>query len=423
VHGPRPAGASLYNARVHRDSRQRATTPLGATLRLKVPITRPCLGEPEADALRTPLESGWMVQGPMVAKFESRFAEYTGCEQAVATTSCTTALHLAVAVLGLAPGDEVIVPAFTWISTANVVEYMGATPRFCDVDLDTFNIDPAAIEDLITERTVGIIPVHLFGLCADMEPILALAREHGLWVVEDAACAFGAWQGGRHAGTLGDIGAFSFHPRKSITTGEGGMLTTRRTEWSEAARSLRDHGADRTDLSRHEKPRGFLLSDFNRLGYNYRMTDLQAAIGCAQMERADWVLEERRRLAGAYDSALRGLDWIRSPNVPAGNVHGYQSYVCLFTPDDPTLDRLDALSVSRNELMALMEDQGVATRQGTHAAALTGYYSSKYGIRREHCPRAALAEGLTVALPLYPGMTAADQELVVDALTQAFEAG
>ena len=157
--------------------------------------------------------------------------------------------------LGLKPGDEVIVPAFTWVSTANVVEYMGATPRFCDVDLDTFNIDVAQIEALIGPNTVGIIPVHLFGLCADMDAVNAIARRHGLWVLEDAACAFGAWQHGRHAGTLGDLGAFSFHPRKSITTGEGGMLTTARADWDELARSLRDHGADRSDLDRHASPR------------------------------------------------------------------------------------------------------------------------------------------------------------------------
>src|SRR5690348_10538457 len=182
-------------------------------------------------AVQEPLRSGWVVQGPHVARFEQRFASYIGAGHAVATTSCTTALHLAVAILGLKPGDEVIVPAFTWVSTPNVVEYMGATPRFCDIDLATFNLDVAQLDALIGERTVGIIPVHLFGLCAEMGPVLELAERRGLWVVEDAACALGAWQGDRHAGTFGDIGAFSFHPRKSITTGEGGMLTTQSADW------------------------------------------------------------------------------------------------------------------------------------------------------------------------------------------------
>jgi perosamine synthetase len=388
---------------------------------LRVPITKPAFGDAELAAVAEPLSRGWVVQGPRVNEFEERFASYIDCDHAVATTSCTTALHLAVAILGLKPGDEVIVPAFTWVSTANVVEYMGGTPRFCDVDLATFNVDPGAIEPLINERTVGMIPVHLFGLCAEMEPVRALAEKHGLWIVEDAACALGAWQDEHHAGTLGDIGAFSFHPRKSVTTGEGGMLTTQRTDWDQTARSLRDHGAGRSDLSRHQDPWGFLLSEFHRLGYNYRMTDIQAALGCAQMERVDWMLDERRRRALLYDQALAKLEWLATPVTPAGNVHGYQSYVCLFQPEEPKLGELERLSKRRNGVMATMEERGIATRQGTHAAALTAYYSEKYGLSPEQFPRAALAEGLSMALPLYPDMTDAEQELVISELVSAFE--
>jgi perosamine synthetase len=356
-----------------------------------------------------------------VREFEDAFGAYIAADHCVATTSCTTALHLAVAALELEPGDEVIVPAFTWVSTANVVEYMGATPKFCDVDLATFNIDPDAIEAVVTERTVGMIPVHLFGLCADMEGVGRVAQRHGLWTVEDAACAFGAVQGGRHAGTFGDVGAFSFHPRKSITTGEGGMLTTPDAERARIARSLRDHGSEATDLDRHENPRGFLLSDFNRLGYNYRMTDIQAALGCAQMERADWVLEERRRRASIYDDALAEYDWIAPPVVPAGNLHGYQAYVCLFRPEEPTIGNLDRLGKMRDDVMARLEERGVATRQGTHAAALTGYYARRYGVAREDFPRSAIAERLSLALPLYPDMTDAEQEFVLSELVAAFE--
>src|SRR3954451_22361788 len=185
---------------------------------VKIPIARPLFGQEELDAIQKPLESGYVLQGPFVEEFERRLAAYVDVPHAVASTSCTSALHLIVAALGVKPGDEVIVPAFTWVSTANVVEYMGATPRFCDVDLTTFNIDADQIESLVGPRTVGIIPVHLFGLCADMAAGNAVAERHGLWVLEDAACAFGAWQGGRHAVTLGDLGASSFHPRKSVTT-------------------------------------------------------------------------------------------------------------------------------------------------------------------------------------------------------------
>jgi perosamine synthetase len=387
---------------------------------LRIPITKPALGEAEKRAILEPLESGWVVQGPRVQEFERRFGDYIGTANAVATTSCTTALHLAVAILGLKPGDEVLVPAFTWVSTANVVEYMGATPRFCEVDLRTFNIDPARFEEAVGPNTVGMIPVHLFGLCAEMDAVNAIARKHDLWVIEDAACAFGAWQGGHHAGTLGDVGAFSFHPRKSITTGEGGMLTTASDEAADFARILREHGAGSTDLSRDQAEGGFLLSDFNYLGYNYRMTDLQGALGCAQMDRADELLDERRRLAARYDEALAGLDWLATPRVPDGNVHGYQSYVCLYGTE-PSMASLEQLHAERNELMRRLERRGIATRQGTHAPVATGYYSRKYGLSEEDFPAAVLAERLSIALPLYPGMSDADQDLVVEELLAARE--
>jgi perosamine synthetase len=394
-----------------------ADVPARAAQALRVPIARPSFGPEELEAVQQPLHSGWVAQGPFVAQFEERFAAYIGAPHGIATTSCTTALHLAVAILGVKPGDEVIVPAFTWVATANVVEHVGATPRFCDVDLDTFNIDVSQIEPLIGPNTVGIIPVHLFGLCADMDAVNEIARRHGLWVLEDAACAFGAWQNDRHAGTQGDIGAFSFHPRKSITTGEGGMLTTARADLDELARSLRDHGVDR---SGSRAP--FLLADYDRLGFNYRMTDVQGALGCAQMDRADWILDERRRRARLYDDALAGVGWLRTPTTPAGNVHGYQSYCCLFAPEEPTLAASERLHDLRNRLMGRMEDHGIATRQGTHAPVLTSLYADRYHLHEEAFPRAAVAERLSLSLPLYPDMTDADQELVVTELLDAFEA-
>ena len=374
-------------------------------------------------AIQAPIETGWVVQGPHVAEFERRFGEYIGAEHAVATTSCTTALHLAVAILDLKPGDEVLVPAFTWVSTANVVEYMGATPRFCDVDIRTFNIDPARFEEAVGPNTVGMIPVHLFGLCAEMDAVTEIAQRHGLWVVEDAACAFGAWQDGRHAGTLGDIGAFSFHPRKSITTGEGGMLTTGDAAHADLAQALREHGANWSDLERHESEGSFLLADFNELGYNYRMTDLQGALGCAQMDRADELLDERRRLAARYDKALAGLEWLSPPVVPDGNVHGYQSYVCLYGGADPAFAEMEELHAQRNELMLRLERRGIATRQGTHAPVATSFYSRRYGLREEDFPAAVMAERLSIALPLYPGMSDDDQDLVVEELLAAHEEG
>jgi dTDP-4-amino-4,6-dideoxygalactose transaminase len=386
---------------------------------MAIPITKTFFGPEELRAVQQPLESGWVVQGPFVKQFEQKFSAFTRARCSVATSSCTTALHIAVAALGLKPGDEVIVPAFTWVSTANVVEYMGAKPVFCDIDLPTFNIDPGRINALVTPRTVGIVPVHLFGLCADMQPVLDVARRHGLWVVEDAACAFGGWYRGRHAGTFGEMGCFSFHPRKSITTGEGGMITTGREDLQALAVSLRDHGASRSDLARHQGKAAFLLAEYNHLGYNYRMTDIQGALGCAQMDRAEWILGERARRARLYDDKLKGFGWLRTPRVPDGCVHGYQAYVCLFCPEAPTPANVERLHRRRNDLMMRMEEKGIATRQGTHAPIILGYYADKYGLRAEQFPNAYLADRLTLTLPLYVQMTDAEQDAVCDNLRGA----
>lgn len=388
----------------------------------RIPITRPVFGPEEFEAIRRPLESGWVAQGPFVEQFERRFAAFTGSPFAAATSSCTTALHVALTVLGVRRGDEVIVPAFTWISTANVVEYMGARPIFCDIDLGTFNVDAERLASLITPRTVGIIPVHLFGLCADMGGILRLAERHHLWVIEDAACAFGARYGGRHAGTFGQMGCFSFHPRKAITTGEGGMITTARRDFCALAQSLRDHGASRSDLARHEGTAGFLLADYPHLGFNYRMTDLQGALGCAQMDRAQWILAERTRLAGHYHKCLADVAWLVRPAVPDGHEHGYQAYVCLFRPEPLRIENVERLYAWRNGLMLRMDEQGIATRQGTHAPVLQPYYAEKYGLRPEQFPNAYFADRLTLTLPLYPQMNTGEIELVCASLAQALNA-
>jgi perosamine synthetase len=387
----------------------------------EIPITKPVLGDAELEAVRLPLETGWVVQGPHVQEFESLFASFSGAAHAAATSSCTTALHIALAALGLERGDEVIVPAFTWISTANVVEYFGATPVFCDVDLETYNIDVDQCESLVTERTVGIIPVHLFGLAAEIERLLDLAERKGLWIVEDAACGFGCKRQGRHVGTFGRFGAFSFHPRKAITTGEGGMLTTSDLDLDRLARSLRDHGASRSDRDRHELGGGFLLAEYPYLGFNFRMTDIQGALGCAQMKRAEWILDRRRELAARYDELLADLEWLRTPVAPSGDVHGYQAYVCLFVPDEPRLDNVAELNGRRNRLMAELEQQGIATRQGTHAVVLTRYYAERYALAPEQFPAAVLADRLTLTLPLFPQMTEEEQGLVVSALQQVPE--
>jgi dTDP-4-amino-4,6-dideoxygalactose transaminase len=272
------------------------------------------------------------------------------------------------------------------------------------------------VESKITARTVGIIPVHLFGLAAELDAVSDIARRRNLWVVEDAACGFGSLYHGRHVGTFGDIGCFSFHPRKSITTGEGGMATTEDDQLASTMASLRDHGATRSDYDRHQGEGSFLLADYNLLGYNYRLTDLQAAVGSVQMDRADWILGERIRVAGRYDALLGGLDWLSTPLVPDGLRHAYQAYVCLYRPQAPTMDNVESLHQQRNRLMASLEADGIATRPGTHAAFAQGYYTQKYGLRPSDFPNAFMAERLSLALPLYATMTDDDVAYVGERL-------
>lgn len=387
---------------------------------MKIPIARTALTDTEIKSVLEPLRSGWLVQGPKVREFEAKWSAFTGAEHSVAVTSCTTALHLSLAALGFGPGDEAIVPAFTWIATANVVEHLGGRVVFCDIDLATFNIDIAELERKITSRTKAIIPVHLFGLAADMAPILDLAKRRGLWVVEDAACGFGALYHGRHVGTFGDAGCFSFHPRKAITTGEGGMITTNDAALAERMRRLRDHGAAMSDLQRHLGPKPYLLADHPDAGYNQRMTDIQGALGSAQMERAEAILVERRRLAAVYDEAFAALDGLRTPAALEGHTHGYQSYPCLFEPEPITPDSVPRIREARNEWMDVLQQRGVSTRPGTHAVHMLSYYRKTYGLEPHDFPNAYAANDCSISLPLFNGMTEAEQRHAIDAVSESW---
>ena len=387
----------------------------------QVPIARTGLTEAEIQSVLEPLRSGWLVQGPKVREFETAWSSFTGADHSIAITSCTTALHLSLAALGFGPGDEAIVPAFTWISTANVVEHLGGRVVFADINLATFNIDPAGIEALITPRTKAILPVHLFGLAADMGAINAIAERHGLWVVEDAACGFGATFQGRHVGTLGHTGCFSFHPRKAITTGEGGMITTNDGQLAERLRRLRDHGAAMSDLQRHLGPKPYLLADHPDAGYNQRMTDLQAALGVAQMQRAEAIVAERRHLAARYDAAFADLDWLQTPVAPAGYGHGYQSYPCLFEPEqvhqaiqNGDQHQLIAVHERRNAWMEALQQQGVSTRPATHAVHMLSYYREKYHLKPEQFSAAQAANNCSISLPLFHGIKQEEQQHVID---------
>jgi len=389
---------------------------MSSTENINVPIARTSLTEDEIQSVLEPLRSGWLVQGPKVREFEEKWSDFTGAKQSIAVTSCTTGLHLSLAALGFGPGDEAIVPAFTWIATANIVEHLGGKVVFCDIDLETFNIDTAQIESLITPRTKAILPVHLFGLPAAMNEINEIAQKHNLWVVEDAACGFGSHYHGQHVGTLGTTGSFSFHPRKAITTGEGGMITTQDEQLAEKIRRLRDHGAAMTDLQRHLGARPYLLADHPDAGYNQRMTDIQAAIGSAQMNRANDILDERRRLAKNYDEALAEMGWLRAPFNSPDIEHGYQSYACLFKSADITPETIPEIKTARNEWMDDLQQSGISTRPATHAVHMLTYYSNKYGLKPSDFPNAYAANDCSISLPLFHGMTHEEQDFVIQKL-------
>lgn len=381
---------------------------------MHVPIARTQLTEDEIQSVLGPLRTGWLVQGPNVREFEEKWSAFTGAHHSIAVTSCTTALHLSLAALGFGPGDEAIVPAFTWIATANVVEHLGGKVVFCDIDLDTFNLDVAQLESKITSRTKAILPVHLFGLAADMAAINDLAKKHHLWIVEDAACGFGTRYKGQHVGTFGDTGCFSFHPRKSITTGEGGMITTQSSELAEKLRRLRDHGAAMSDLQRHLGARPYLLADHPDAGYNQRMTDIQAALGAAQMDRAQAIILERQRLASSYDAAFADLPWLKVPANPEGYEHSYQSYPCLFQPEPITQESIPRINQARNAWMDSLQQVGISTRPATHAVHMLKFYREKYQLKPEDFPNAWAANDCSISLPLFHGMTEAEQSYVIE---------
>lgn len=381
--------------------------------RPKIPIALPSLGDEEWQALREPITSGWLTQGPQVAAFEKAFADRHAVAHAVAASSCTTALHLVLAAMDVGPGDEVIVPAFTWVATANVVLYCGATPVFVDIDPLTYNIDPAHVAEALTPKTKAILAVHLFGLCADVDTLQEVAGN--VPIIEDAACAAGADYKGRPAGSLGSAGCFSFHPRKTITTGEGGMVATNDAALAERISVLRNHGASISEEQRHHGPSPWRLPEFNVLGFNYRMTDLQGAIGRVQLEKLDGFLEERQKWADYYIRELADIPWLKTPVVPADCRHGWQSFVC-------TVDESRA-PLSRNNLMQQLEKQGVSTRPGTHAVHMLNYYRDRFGFAPEDFPHARDCDQDTIALPLHNQMSEEDFAHAVAACQAVSEAG
>ena len=402
-----------------------------------IPVTIPYFTDNELKEVDKVLKSGWVAQGPTVAKFEEKIAEHEGVGYGVAVTSCTTALHLVMVAKGLKEGMDAIAPSFTFVATANAIVQTGATPILVDVHQETFNIDvdklKVKIENdyeekdgkMINKQTGnvlwGIVPVHEFGLCCDILAVNELAKKYNLKIVEDAACALGAKIEDIHEGGFGNPSCISFHPRKSITTGEGGMVLTDDADLAKRMKELRTHGSTVSADARH-KGKGFLLPEFNEAGYNYRMTDIQGAIGLAQAEKFDYIIEEKRKKADRYNALIKDIvPELITPTVPEGYYHTYQSYVCMLNIEKLGIDSVAEGGKFRNGLLQKLEDIGIATRQGTHAVHMLGYYKNRFGYKPEDIPNAYACDHLSITLPLYIQMTDEDQEYVVNKIREILD--
>lgn len=377
-----------------------------------IPIAVPLLADEEADAARDAVLSGWVSQGPQVAAFEREFASLVGAPHACAVANCTTALHLALAVLEIGPGDEVITVSHSFIATANAIRYQGATPVFVDIDPETCNIDCGRLAEAINERTRAIVAVHQMGMPCDLAALMTVASRHDLAVIEDAACAAGSqiridgeWE--PIGKPRGHIACFSFHPRKVITTGEGGMLTTADAELDCKFRLLRQHGMSVPDTVRHGSPR-VIFEEYLVVGYNCRMTDMQAAIGRKQLERLPELVARRRRLASRYTELLGNIDGLRLPFEPTWARSNWQSY-CVRLPD-----RIDQRSIMQNLL-----DQGIATRRGIMCSHRELPYAQTK--QRHDLSQSELAQDRSILLPIYAQMSEADQEQVACALQRELQ--
>lgn len=360
-------------------------------MRLNVPWT----DSAEIEAVAAVLDSGYLTQGPRAAEFERLVMQLVETRYAAAVSSATTGLHLVLAALGVEAGDEVVIPGFSFPATANAVIQQGAVPVFVDVDIDTFNIEPSLIASAVTDRTAAIMPVHAFGLTAEMDAINDVARRFGIPVIEDAACAIAGTYRGRAAGSLGTAGVFSFHPRKLITTGEGGMIVTDDERLAERIAILRAHGA----------VRGELFMSFVDAGYNYRLSDVHAAIGIAQMGKLERMVSERRTAARELDARLADIEGVRIPVVPEHVGPTYQSYVVLLDDD-----------IDRDGVIRSMRSRDIETTLGTYGMHLQPYFRDRFAVSDDELPQTTRAHHQALTLPLYPQLTQPDLDRIRESL-------
>jgi dTDP-4-amino-4,6-dideoxygalactose transaminase len=377
---------------------------------MKIPVAKPFLGKEEAQLAYDTILTNWVTQGPRVAEFEEKFASYVGSKYAVAVSNCTTALHLAMIVAGVGEGDEVICPSMSYIATANCIKYVNAKPVFAEVNPVTYNIDAADVVKKITSKTKAILIVHQIGMPADIDAFRAICDEHNLILIEDAACAAGSSYKGKKIGSHSDLVCFSFHPRKVITTGDGGMVTTSNEAYYNRIKLLRQHGMSVNDRVRHLSDK-VIIEDHLEVGFNYRMTDIQAAVGIKQLERLDGLIEERRKIAHRYQKELADLSMIRLPEEPEGFFTSYQSFSIYLKPE---------CSLGRNDVMQKMLDAGISTRRGV----MTSHRESAYA---EECkglslPMSEDASDRSIVLPLYVPMSDEEVTYVIKHLRRILEA-
>lgn len=371
------------------------------TINKMIPIAKPYLSVDEAQAAYDTILSGWITQGPKVAEFEEKFAEYTGAKYAIATSNCTTALHLAMLVGGVKEGDEVICPSMSYIATANCIKYVGATPVFAEVE-DDYNIDIEDVISKITSKTKAILIVHQIGLPANIDEFQKLCIERNLLLIEDAACAIGSAYKGNKIGSHSDLVCFSFHPRKVISTGDGGMITTNNPAYSERIKLLRQHCMSVSDSVRHKSSK-IIFEDHLDIGYNYRMTDIQASVGIKQLEKLDWIIEERQKIAQKYLKGLEIIDCIRLPKISIDKYWNVQSF---------SIYLLENCKISRNDLMQQLFEKGISSRRGV----MTSHRETAYAENKIQLPRSEDLADRSIIIPLYVPMKEEDIDYVINSL-------